>query len=797
MKTPYEILYGRIPNFSHFRSFGFPCTPLHLEATPKFNSKPDDCYFVGYASKTEYRVYKKMTKQIVESYDVCWLEENETDARVGPDLLFNYADLFKPFYVHSSDVLGTQLGSSGVNRDDDAFIIPDLIKPSVILEDPALNDGVSPASTIIAEDAPTDSSQVVGKTPVVDQFASHEDVFNSDPPDHFDSTLMDSFFPERISDEYVASTSHDFRDSDRGASGSGSVENITYLPVSTASLEHAVPSRIQRDHLIHNVIGSLDEGVQTRSQSGPVNECLYSGVISQIESKNVQMALNEPSWVDAMHEELNQFEKLNVWKLVELPEDKKSFDTRWVFRNNQDDSGVIVRNKARLVVRRFRQIEGLGYTEVYAPVARLEAIRIFLAYVSYMNFIFYQMDVKTAFLYGEVKEEIYVDQPPGFINSKFLNHAYRLDKALNGLHQAPSACEALCHKFEHVIKKQFEMSSLGEMTMFIGLQVKQSSTGILLHQGKYVENILEKFEFKDAKAANTPMSERPLLSSDPDGEPVDQTYYHSNYGGCDIDRKSTSAGCQFLGDRLISWQCKKQQTVPTSTIEAEYVAALACCSEVIWMQHQLLDYNKNVADLFTKPFAKGRFDVLVAMLNMIRFTLKSFLSKLHVKDVTHYYRDSLRQSLPTDNAPSNITHCRATGEALKVRFLQEIMKLKQELGTIVGMGDFQAIKLENRSSWSADQLSRRDQHGPRDSKGMTFAPRPAWPSRLEEPGLRDSTIGYGINGCGARKSKKQPDSNAASIQTDKPYMVRPYGYDIRYDYSLSFIAHDFVTVPAG
>ncbi|KAI3509079.1 hypothetical protein L1887_24105 [Cichorium endivia] len=197
------------------------------------------------------------------------------------------------------------------------------------------------------------------------------------------------------------------------------------------------------------------------------------------------------------------------------------------------------------------------------------------------------------------------------------------------------------------------------MTMFLGLQVNQSSKGILLHQGKYMEDILEKFEFKDAKAANTPMSERPLVSSDPDGEHVDQTHYRSligslmyltasrpdivfavcqcarhqanpknshliavkrifrylkgrpklglwypkncefdlyafsdsNYGGCDIDRKSTSAGCQFLGDRLISWQCKKQQTVSTSTVEAEYVAASACCSQVIWMQHQLLDYD--------------------------------------------------------------------------------------------------------------------------------------------------------------------------------------------------------------
>ncbi|XP_076947759.1 putative mitochondrial protein AtMg00820 [Bidens hawaiensis] len=109
------------------------------------------------------------------------------------------------------------------------------------------------------------------------------------------------------------------------------------------------------------------------------------------------MALQEPIWVEAMHEELNHFEKLKVWKLVELPNGMKSLDTRWVFRNKQDDSGVINRNKTKLLVRGFRQVEGLDYTEVYAPVARLEAIRIFLAYASYMDFTVYHMDVKTAF----------------------------------------------------------------------------------------------------------------------------------------------------------------------------------------------------------------------------------------------------------------------------------------------------------------------------------------------------------------------------------------------------------------
>ena len=118
MKTSYEIVYGHKPTIAYFRTFTCPCTLLHLEATPKFNSKADGCYFVGYAGRTAYRVYNKVTKQIVESFDVRWLEENETDARVGPDWLFDYAKLFKPFYACLGNVSGTS-SSSVFNLDEE------------------------------------------------------------------------------------------------------------------------------------------------------------------------------------------------------------------------------------------------------------------------------------------------------------------------------------------------------------------------------------------------------------------------------------------------------------------------------------------------------------------------------------------------------------------------------------------------------------------------------------------------------------------------------------------------------
>ncbi|KAI3754854.1 hypothetical protein L1987_54646 [Smallanthus sonchifolius] len=221
--------------------------------------------------------------------------------------------------------------------------------------------------------------------------------------------------------------------------------------------------------------------------------------------------------------------------LVPLPLGKKAICTRCVFRNKQDESKVIIRNKARLVVQGLYQQEGIDYEEVFAPVARLEAIRIFLAYASYMNFTVYQMDVKTAFLYGKVKEEIYVCQPPGFEDNDHPDYVYKLDKALSRLHQAPRAWYAtltdylLAHgctcEFRKVVEKKFEMRALGEMAFFLGLQVRQSNDGILIHKGKYVDDIIAKFKFTDAQAATTLMATRPVLDVDKNGAAVDQKQY--------------------------------------------------------------------------------------------------------------------------------------------------------------------------------------------------------------------------------------------------------------------------------
>lgn len=350
MKTPYEILYNHKPSVSHFRVFSCPCTLFHLDTNPKFNAKADDSYFIGYAARTAYRVYNKKTKQIVESYDVRWLEENETDARVGPDWLFDYTPLFKSINVSSRGSSRSVSGSKNTSKDEDEEVVyrPPSASSSLSKgKSPILSEGESSAipegessailegESYVQHDSQNDTSDVES-TPS----APMEREFMSNDASTASSTFMELLFPELISNEFVAEPSGAAQSAIEGGI------NIHTLHVSLNGIRQEIPSRIQRDHPIDNIIGQLGDGIKTRSQSGDVNACLYSCFISQIEPKNVEMDLNEPSWVDAMHEELHQFEKLNVWKLVELPKGKRSLDTRWVYHNKQDDSGVIVRNKA-------------------------------------------------------------------------------------------------------------------------------------------------------------------------------------------------------------------------------------------------------------------------------------------------------------------------------------------------------------------------------------------------------------------------------------------------------------------
>ncbi|GJY87005.1 putative ribonuclease H-like domain-containing protein [Tanacetum coccineum] len=413
---------------------------------------------------------------------------------------------------------------------------------------------------------------------------------------------------------------------------------------------------------------------QQRNNHTDYLHCLFACFLSQFEPSSVAQALNDSAWVEAMQEEMQQFINQKVWQLVPLPKGKFAIGTKWILKNKRDARGIVVRNKARLVAQGHRQEEGIDYDEVFAPVARIEAIRLFLAFASYMGFMVYQMDVKSAFLYGEIEEEVYVTQPKGFKDphaclqscesfvwsSSSTQGMVYVDDIIFG-----STNQAWCDEFEVLMKGEFEMSAMGELTFFLGLQVKQNPDGIFISQDKYVQDMLKKFDMENVRPATTPFeASKPKSKDEPDdavnvhlyrsmigslmyltasrpdiqfavsacsrhqvtpltsnlnavkkifkylkGQPklglwyprdspfVLEAYSDSDYAGSHGDRKSTTGGCQFLGRRLISWQCKKQTIVATSSTEAEYVAAASCCGQVL-----KIHTDENVADLLTKAF---------------------------------------------------------------------------------------------------------------------------------------------------------------------------------------------------
>ncbi|KAL9250775.1 Retrovirus-related Pol polyprotein from transposon RE2-like protein [Drosera capensis] len=192
-----------------------------------------------------------------------------------------------------------------------------------------------------------------------------------------------------------------------------------------------------KTHTQDDIIGDKNATVRTRRAINA--ECLASCFISEIEPKIINEALNDPNWVDAMQEELNEFKRNEVCYLTPKPKNYPVVGCKWVFRNKSDENGTVIRNKASLVTKGYSQEEGIAFDETFAPVARLEAIRMFLAYAAYQGFKVYQMDVKSAFLNGKLQEEVYVEQPLGFEDYEYPDHVYRLDKALYGLQQASRA----------------------------------------------------------------------------------------------------------------------------------------------------------------------------------------------------------------------------------------------------------------------------------------------------------------------------------------------------------------------
>ncbi|WJX40607.1 hypothetical protein P8452_28061 [Trifolium repens] len=351
---------------------------------------------------------------------------------------------------------------------------------------------------------------------------------------------------------------------------------VVEIPEKTDQQEDVTPVnkgpsvRVQKNHPKELIIGSPESGAMTRFVS---NACF----VSKEEPKNVKEALTDEFWIEAMQEELNQFKRNEVWDLVPRPEGVNIIGTKWVYRNKSDESGVVTRNKARLVAQGYSQIEGVDFDETFAPVARHESIRLLLGVACILKFKLFQMDVKSAFLNGYLNEEVYVEQPKGFVDPNYPDHVYRLKKALYGLKQAPRAwyerltkflvqqgyrkgetdktlfvreekgkfmiaqiyvddivfggmSDPMVKMFVNQMQSEFEMSHVGELTYFLGLQVKQMEDTIFISQSKYVKNIVKKFGMENTNHKRTPATTHLKLSKDEHGVSVDQSLYRSMIG---------------------------------------------------------------------------------------------------------------------------------------------------------------------------------------------------------------------------------------------------------------------------
>nr|GEX63861.1 hypothetical protein [Tanacetum cinerariifolium] len=339
--------------------------------------------------------------------------------------------------------------------------------------------------------------------------------------------------------------------------------------------------RIHKDRPKSQIISPMDTTVQIRNKSKEMKEQSFIATIHQ-KTNPALLQFCLFSWV-------------------------RPIGTKWVLKNKKDERGIVIRNKARLVAQGHTQEEEIDYDEVFTPVVRIKAIRLFLAYASFMGFTVYQMDVKSAFLYGTIDEEVYVMQPPGFQDLEFPARVYKVEKAIYGLHQALRASE-----FEALMHEKFQMSAMDELNFFLGLQVLQKKDGIFLSQDK-TQVTPKECHLHAVKRIFRYLKGHPKLGLwYPKESPFNLVAYSdSDYGGATQDRKSTTEGCQFL----------------------EYVVAASGCRQVLWIKNQMLDYghhfirdcfekklisvdhihiDDNVADLLTKPFDAGRFQYLVA-----------------------------------------------------------------------------------------------------------------------------------------------------------------------------------------
>nr|GEV77339.1 retrovirus-related Pol polyprotein from transposon TNT 1-94 [Tanacetum cinerariifolium] len=577
-KTPYELVHNKKPDLTFFRVFGALCYPTNdIEDLGKLQPTADTRIFVGPAPS--------------------FLTPGQISSGLVPN-----------------QVLATP-SAPPTNKELEILFQPMFDE---YLEPPGAERPVPPAQ---AEQAPVNSAAEPNNM---------EDHTIAPIDNH---PFINVFAPEPHSK----------------ASSSGDISS-TESPYVSQTLHYL--NEWSKDHPLDNVIGNPSRSVSTRKQlATDALWCLYNSVLSTVEPKNFKTEITEDYWFQAMQDEIYKFDRLQVCELVPQPDCVMTIALKWIYKVKLDEYGDILKNKARLVAKGYRQEEGIYFEESFAPVARIEAIRIFIANAASTNMTIYQMDVKTTFLNGELKEEVYVSQPEGFVDPDHPTHVYRLKKALYGLKQAPRAWydtltrfvldnkfskgvvdptlftrkigkhillvqiyvddiifastdPNACDMFSNEMSSKFQMSMMGKISYFLGLQVSQSPGGNFINQSKFALEILNKFGLDSCDSVDTSMVDRLKLDEDPLGIPVDQTHFRSMMQIMQVVKTHEEVHLKVLSSLAINWSKHIdirhhfiREQVERGAIELYFVTT---------------DYQ--LADIFTKALPRQRFEFILPRL---------------------------------------------------------------------------------------------------------------------------------------------------------------------------------------
>ena len=613
-QTPEEVWSGIKPNVKHFKVFG--CIGhVHIPEAKrvKLDNKSCKCVFLGISEESKaYRMYNPISKKITVSRDVVFEEEENWD-----------------------------WGRKNVDgADDDSHVI-------LTWE----NDGENGEEEFLHEEEPAENNNN-GAATEPEQAVEEDEV-----------AVAAGVRPARASrpPSYL----------------------LDYECGHVTLQQEEVPAQLCDSYLLG------DYALQVITALG--------------DPTSFEEAVRHQEWREAMKAEIEAIERNQTWELSTLPEGVKTIGVKWVFKTKYDEDGEIDKFKARLVAKGYAQRYGVDYDEVYAPVARWDTVRIILATAACKNWTIYQLDVKSAFLYGELNEVVYIDQPQGFVKKGNEEKVYRLRKALYGLKQAPRAwfskiesyfigegfekcdfehtlfvkteqkgqilivslyvddlivtgnCGRMILEFKDSMKRRFDMTDLGKMRYFLGVEILQREEGIYMCQRKFAREVLERFEMDLSNGVSSPIVPGTKVSKKGGGAVLDVTLYKqmigslmyltvtrpdltfavglasrfmenpteahfqvvkrilryvrstvefgvmykrggdnelevytdSDYAGDLDDRRSTSGFVFLIAGGAVSWSSKKQPIVALSTTEAEYIAAVSCATQAIWITRVL------------------------------------------------------------------------------------------------------------------------------------------------------------------------------------------------------------------